>query len=133
MTTTRSTKRIALLLGAMSVATLALTSCASMSLEEIKASSHQVIETGYDFWEGESWSYRGADGVEIPLSEDCAPGFWDGNCAGSEDGVFEFRYSKGKGGVIVSPEITVDGVARDAYCEMTEFWDGTYICATPEG
>lgn len=57
------------IIGAVATAAL-LTGCNQLTLEEAQAAPHRVVETGHDFWEGESWSYIGPDGRESALTED---------------------------------------------------------------
>lgn len=57
-------------------AAVLLAGCSQLTLEEAQAASHRVVETGHDFWAGESWSYIGTDrrGI-VPLARDgvCQP------------------------------------------------------------
>lgn len=110
----------------VAAAGLMLTGCNQLSLEEAQGASHRVVETGSDFWTGESWSYIGPGGQETPLAESCGD-FW-GHCWTDPDGIVEFRYSKGKHG-ISSERMILDGTEWSMECHSTDFWSGKYVCA----
>ena len=120
-------RRSALAIIGVAATAALLTGCNQLSLEEAQAASHRVVETGSDFWAGESWSYIGPDGREIALTEDCGD-FWSGRCWTDPDGLVEFRYSKGKHG-ISSERMVIDGVEWPMECQSTDFWSGEYVCA----
>lgn len=113
-------------IGAVAPAAL-LTGCNQLTLEEAQAAPHRVVETGHDFWEGESWSYIGPDGRESALTEDCSEP-WNGYCWTDLDGLIEFRYNKSKSSV-VSARMIFDGSEWPMECHLTDFWNGEYVCA----
>lgn len=112
----------------IAAAGILLAGCNQLTLEEVQTAPHRIVETGHDFWEGESWSYIGPSGQEVPLSVSCREGVFEGNCWSSEDGLIEFRYSKGKSG-ISSERMIFDGVEWPVECHNAEFWEGVYNCA----
>lgn len=114
------------IIGAVAIG-LMLTGCNQLSLEEIQASDRRIVETGFDFWEGEYWSYVGPNGDELALTEKCG-GFLEGKCWTDPDGLVEFRYSKGKSG-ISSERMIFDGVEWSMECLTTDFWSIEYVCA----
>lgn len=119
-------RRSALAIIGVAATAALLTGCNQFSLEEAQVAPHRVVETGSDFWTGETWSYIGPNGKEIPLTEDCGD-FW-GHCWTDPDGVIEFRYSKSKHG-ISSERMILDGVEWSMECQSTEFWSSEYVCA----
>lgn len=117
-------------LAALAAATtiLLLAGCAQLTYEEAQASSHRVVETDRDFWGAEDWSYIGPSGTEVPLTESCREGLFSGYCWRSEDGLIEFRYSKGKSG-ISSERMILDGVEWPMECHREDIWDSVDVCA----
>ena len=128
MNTTDRIRRAAAAIISVGAAAILLTGCNQLTVEEIQGSSHRVVETGTDFWEGESWSYIGPDGTERALSENCQTSIWEGRCWTDSEGLVEFRYSKGKSG-ISSERMIFDGVERPMECQTSSFWSGEYVCA----